>query len=102
MMGSHHLILRVVTKLLVGTIILFALYVQFHGDYSPGGGFQAGVIFAVAFILYGVVFSLRQAKEVFPPWLVWAMNTSTTAPSRPSIRRMASIGASWWSNSVSG
>ncbi|MCF3593545.1 Na(+)/H(+) antiporter subunit B [Rhodobacteraceae bacterium LMO-12] len=69
-MGSHHLILRIVTKFLVSTIILFGLYVQFHGDYSPGGGFQAGVIFAVAFILYGVVFSLRQAKQVFPPWLV--------------------------------
>jgi multicomponent Na+:H+ antiporter subunit B len=67
---QHHLILRVVTKLLVGAIMLFALYVQFHGDYSPGGGFQAGVIMAVAFILYGVVFSLRKAKQVFPPWLV--------------------------------
>jgi len=66
----HHLILRVVTKLLVGTIILFAFYVQFHGDFSPGGGFQAGVIMAVAFIIYGVVFSLAQAQAVFPPWLV--------------------------------
>ena len=46
----HHLILRVVTKLLVGTIMLYALYVQFHGDYSPGGGFQAGVIFAAGII----------------------------------------------------
>lgn len=44
----HHLILRVVTKLLVGAIMLFAFYVQFHGDFSPGGGFQAGVIMAVA------------------------------------------------------
>jgi len=66
----HHLILRVVTKLLVGPIILFALYVQFHGDYSPGGGFQAGVIFAVAFILYGIVFGLRKVKAVFPEWVV--------------------------------
>lgn len=66
----HHLILRVVTKLLVGTIILFAFYVQFHGDYSPGGGFQAGVIMAVAFIIYGVVFSLKAVQQVFPPWLV--------------------------------
>ena len=66
----HHLILRVITKLLVGTIILFAFYVQFHGDYSPGGGFQAGVIMAVAFIIYGIVFSLRKAQQVFPPWLV--------------------------------
>ena len=32
----HHLILRVVTKMLVGTIILFAFYVQFHGDFGPG------------------------------------------------------------------
>ena len=66
----HHLILRVITKLLVGTIFLFALYVQFHGDYSPGGGFQAGVIMAVGFIIYGLVFSLKKAKQVFPPWLV--------------------------------
>lgn len=66
----HHLILRVVTKLLIGIIMLFALYVQFHGDYSPGGGFQAGVIFAVAFILYGIVFSLGDAQKVLPPWVV--------------------------------
>lgn len=66
----HHLILRVTTKLLIGPIILFALYVQFHGDFSPGGGFQAGVIMAVAFILYGIVFGLEAAQNVFPLWLV--------------------------------
>lgn len=66
----HHLILRVVTKALIGPIILFALYVQFHGDFSPGGGFQAGVIMAVAFILYGVIFGLNAAQSVFPTWLV--------------------------------
>lgn len=66
----HHLILRVITKLLIGPIILFALYVQFHGDFSPGGGFQAGVILAVAFILYGIVFGLDAAQNVFPTWLV--------------------------------
>lgn len=69
-MIHHHLILRVVTKLLVGLIILFGLYVQFHGDFSPGGGFQAGVIIAVAFIIYGIVFGLSKAHQVFPPWLV--------------------------------
>lgn len=66
----HHLILRVITKLLVGYIILLAFYVQFHGDYSPGGGFQAGVIMAVAFVLYGVVFGLRKVQKVFPAWVV--------------------------------
>ena len=67
---QHHLILRIVTKLLVGTIFLFALYVQCHGDYSPGGGFQAGVIMAAGFIVYGTVFTLEKVKAVFPPWLV--------------------------------
>ncbi|MDU9003953.1 Na(+)/H(+) antiporter subunit B [Sedimentitalea todarodis] len=66
----HHLILRVVTKLLIGVIMLFALYVQFHGDYSPGGGFQAGVIMSVGFIIYSVVFSLADVQKVLPPWFV--------------------------------
>ena len=48
----HHLILRVITKLLVGMILLFGFYVQFHGDYSPGGGFQGGS--AVALLLDAV------------------------------------------------
>lgn len=66
----HHLILRVVVKLLVPPIMLFALYVQFHGDFSPGGGFQAGVIFAAGVILFALVYGLRKAKQIFPPWLV--------------------------------
>ena len=45
------LILRIGTKLLLPFILLFALYVQFHGDFGPGGGFQAGVIAAGMVIL---------------------------------------------------
>ena len=63
----HHLILRVVAKLTVPGILLFALYVQFHGDYGPGGGFQAGVIFGAGFILYGLIFGLEDLKKVAPP-----------------------------------
>ncbi|MBC8409496.1 Na(+)/H(+) antiporter subunit B [Paracoccaceae bacterium] len=70
---KHHLILRVITKLLVGPIMLFAFYVQFHGDYSPGGGFQAGVIMAVGIIIYGIVFDMEHAKKVLPPWFVHKM-----------------------------
>jgi multicomponent Na+:H+ antiporter subunit B len=47
-------------------ILLFALYVQFHGDFGPGGGFQAGVIFAAAFILYGLIYGIDKAREVLP------------------------------------
>jgi len=61
-----HLILKVTTKLLFAPIILFALYVQFHGDYGPGGGFQAGIIFTVAFILHAFCFGLEETKKVLP------------------------------------
>ena len=62
----NHLILKIITKSIVGLILLFGLYVQFHGDYSPGGGFQAGVIFAAGFILYGVVMGLERVQNVLP------------------------------------
>ena len=63
----RHVILRVMSKLLIPVIMLFALYVQFHGDYGPGGGFQAGVIFGAAIILYALMFGLETAKAIFPP-----------------------------------
>jgi multicomponent Na+:H+ antiporter subunit B len=63
-------ILRIVTKLLIPYIVLFALYVQFHGDFGPGGGFQAGVIFAAAVILYSLVFGLSAARRVARPVVV--------------------------------
>ena len=63
---SDQVILRVATKIIVPTILLFALYVQFHGDFGPGGGFQAGVISAAAFILYALVFGLAAGRGVAP------------------------------------
>ena len=70
----RHTILHVVSKILVPLILLYALYVQFHGEYSPGGGFQAGVIFATAFILYTMIYGLELAYKVIRPQaLTWAM-----------------------------
>ena len=65
-MKQEQRILRVVTKIFAPLILLFGLYVQFHGDYGPGGGFQAGVIFATALILYALVFGLDAARDVLP------------------------------------
>jgi len=62
----HHIVLRVIAKFIIPVIMVFALYVQFHGDYSPGGGFQAGVIFSAALILYGLVFGLDNVMDVLP------------------------------------
>lgn len=63
----HHLVLRVVTKLLIPMILLFAVYVQFHGDFGPGGGFQAGVIFGSGIIVYGLIFGAVTARRVISP-----------------------------------
>ncbi len=63
---QRHFVLRVTTKLLMPFILLFALYVQFHGDFGPGGGFQAGVIFGAGFILYALVYGIESARRVAP------------------------------------
>ena len=67
---NPYVILRVVAKLMVPYILLFALYVQFHGDFGPGGGFQAGVIFGAGIILYALIFGLEAARRAVPPALV--------------------------------
>ena len=67
------LILRVTTKAILPFILLFALYVHFHGDYGPGGGFQAGVIAAGMVILYAIVFGVEAAQRVIPQRLVATM-----------------------------
>lgn len=67
---GNRLVLRVVVKAMIPFILLFGWYVQLHGDYGAGGGFQAGVIFATGFILYELVFDHRIARQVVPPrWL---------------------------------
>ncbi len=64
---KRHIVLRVIAKLLIAPILLFALYVQFHGDFGPGGGFQAGVIFGAGFILYALIYGVENAQRVAPP-----------------------------------
>ena len=65
-----NMVLRVIAKLLIPFIALFALYVQFHGDFGPGGGFQAGVILAATVIFYALIYGLPTAKRVVPVWVV--------------------------------
>ncbi len=66
-------ILRVTTKLILPFMLLFAAYVQFHGDYGPGGGFQAGVIAGASLILYALIYGLGAAMRVVPAAVVEAL-----------------------------
>ena len=113
-------ILRIVARFLIPLIMLFALYVQFHGEYSPGGGFQAGVIFAAAWILFVLIYGLDAGLDVVPEramfvlsacgallyafigcWAWFWADTSSTSRSCWTIRRKPSRPASSWSNSAS-
>ena len=69
----NDIVLRVVGKLLIPFAVLFALYVQFHGDFGPGGGFQAGVIVAAAVVFYALIYGLPEARRVVPDRVVEAM-----------------------------
>ena len=63
-MIKKNIIVRETSHLLIPAILLFGLYVQFHGDYGPGGGFQAGVIFAIGIILYALLHGVKRAEKV--------------------------------------
>lgn len=67
------LILRVVGRVLIPAILLFALYVQFHGDFGPGGGFQAGVIVAAGVIFHALIYGVEATRRIVPDALVETM-----------------------------
>lgn len=67
------LVLRIVAKILIPFMLVFALYVQFHGDFGPGGGFQAGVIGAAAIVFYALIFGLPAARRMVPEPVVETM-----------------------------
>lgn len=51
---SDDVIVKTLARLLMPFIVVYALYVVMHGHYSPGGGFQGGVILAACFVLLGI------------------------------------------------
>ncbi|MDD5451470.1 MAG: Na(+)/H(+) antiporter subunit B [Thermodesulfobacteriota bacterium] len=57
------IIIRTLTRVLAPFLQLYALYVIAHGHYSPGGGFQGGVILAASFILMVISFGLDMARR---------------------------------------
>jgi multicomponent Na+:H+ antiporter subunit B len=68
MLGDR--VLRVIAKLLIPFILVFGLYVQFHGDFGPGGGFQAGVIIAAAIIFHALIYDLPTTQRIVPEWVI--------------------------------
>lgn len=67
MKGDHHMILRVIAKCFIPLILIYALYVQFHGEIGAGGAFQAGIVVTVAVILSALIFGLANTMQAIPP-----------------------------------
>ena len=66
-------ILRIVARFLIPLIMLFGLYIQFHGEYSPGGGFQAGIVFAAGWILFALLHGLENALKIIPERVMYVL-----------------------------
>ncbi len=58
-------VIRIVLPFIIPYIILYGIYIQLNGKVSPGGGFQAGVIFATGIIAYDLVFGSSALKSHF-------------------------------------
>ena len=58
-MLKNFIVIKVILSFIIPYITLYAIYIQLNGEVSPGGGFQAGVIFATAIIGYELVFGKK-------------------------------------------
>ena len=62
------LIVKTITRLTVGLILLYGIYIVLHGHLSPGGGFAGGVIIALSFIhlmlAFGKELALKKLSQV--------------------------------------
>lgn len=63
------LIVKTITRLTVGLILLYGIYIVLHGHISPGGGFAGGVIIALSFIHLMLAFGREMAlKKLSETW----------------------------------
>ena len=63
---GESLIIQTAVRMLVPFIQLFGLYVIVHGHYSPGGGFQGGVVLGSSYVLLALAFDLRFSMKYLP------------------------------------
>ncbi len=57
------LIVKTVTRITVWMIIVYGLYICFHGHLTPGGGFGGGVIIALAFLNVMIAYGRKYTNQ---------------------------------------
>lgn len=70
---DRDVVLRAVALIFVPLTLLLAPYVQFHGAFSPGGGFQAGAILGGGLILYALIFGIDRLDRLVPERVLWPL-----------------------------
>lgn len=64
-MLKYFSVLKTVVSFIIPYLILYAIYIQLNGEVSPGGGFQAGVIFASGIIAFDLLNGSKKTHEIF-------------------------------------
>ncbi|HKJ90524.1 MAG TPA: MnhB domain-containing protein [Oceanipulchritudo sp.] len=64
--GTDSVVVRLSCRVVARIIQVFAIYVVFHGHYSPGGGFQGGGLLAAAVILLRIGEGLESSQRELP------------------------------------
>jgi len=57
------LIVKTVTRMTLGFILLYGMYITLNGDVSPGGGFAGGVIIALGLVHIMLAFGKEVALK---------------------------------------
>ncbi len=60
------LIVKVITRLTVGLILLYGIYIVLHGHITHGGGFAGGVIIALSFVHLMLAYGRDVALKKLP------------------------------------
>jgi multicomponent Na+:H+ antiporter subunit B len=59
----NSIVLRTASRLLVGLLLMFSIFLLLRGHNEPGGGFIGGLVAAAAFVLYGLAAEEASARQ---------------------------------------
>jgi len=59
------LVVKTITRMVFPFIVLYGVYIVWHGHISPGGGFSGGAVVGGAMILYTLVYGVEETLKKF-------------------------------------
>lgn len=93
-------ILKTATRLMVGLILVFAVYLLMRGHNEPGGGFAAALVAGTAFALLAITEGpqkVRRAVRLTPATIATAgLGLSLAAGLLPLLFSQSFLTGIWW------